>query len=93
MAVPLVPWNSVRSVYPGQKAVDAWITPVAPLAYRTTAFTTSSDSILCSAPNCQYPNNSLKGPASQRRTSSWWMAWLISAPPPSVSQLPLMGLE
>jgi hypothetical protein len=32
MAVPFVPWNSVRSVYPGQKAVEAWITPVAPLA-------------------------------------------------------------
>jgi hypothetical protein len=32
MAVPFVPWNSVRSVYPGQKAVAAWITPVAPEA-------------------------------------------------------------
>ena len=24
MAVPFVPWNSVRSVYPGQNAVAAW---------------------------------------------------------------------
>ena len=38
IAVPFVPWNSVFSVKPGQKAVDAWMTPVAPLSNRRTEF-------------------------------------------------------
>ena len=55
----VAPFNNLTAVrrlfeqYPGQIAVDASITPVAPLAYRSSALTTSSDSILCIAPSCQ----------------------------------------
>ena len=62
--------QSIRSEYPGQNAVAAWMTPDAPFSYCSTAFTTSSDSIRCAAAICHVPNTSRTGPASQRRTST-----------------------
>src|ERR1035438_4954417 len=79
MAVPLVPWSSMRSVYPGQKALPIWITPVAPLENFMTALITSSDSILCRAPSCQKPQSSFTGPASQRRISTLCLFALLIA--------------
>jgi len=34
------------------------------------------------------PNSSRTGPANHNNRSTWWMAWFINAPPPSVAQLP-----
>ncbi len=66
----------------------ASITPSAPLANRSVATATSSTAIRSWASVAVWARTSTTGPISQVSRSTLWMAWFISAPPPSSSQVP-----
>ena len=66
----------------------AWMIPNAPLANRSVAMAMSSTSMFSWAKSPVWARISATGPINQVNRSTLWMAWFISAPPPSSCQVP-----
>src|SRR5690606_39597858 len=87
-ADPSPPQISTLRDQPGHTAVLASIEPIAPFGKRSTAQQVSSDSMLVCTTRVVQANTSDGSPANHCNRSTAWMAWLISAPPPSSASLP-----
>jgi hypothetical protein len=84
---PCSPQISMRRENPGQSAVLASRVPNAPLPNFSAATDVSSDSILWT--RCVVHANTSTGiPANHCSRSTPWMAWLMTAPPPSSEMRP-----
>jgi hypothetical protein len=86
-AEPFSPQISMRRANPATSAVLASMVPNAPLPNFSAATAVSSDSILCT--RCVVHANTSTGmPANHCSRSTPWIAWLMTAPPPSSESLP-----
>ena len=77
----------MRLPRPGKLAVVAYTPPSAPPSKRSAAETVSSASIGCASVAAK-AFTSVTGGMSAVSQSTMWIAWFMSAPPPSMSRVP-----